>query len=112
MEKINLSMPKWLVFFVFLFATISMVGQQNNTLQLLQTNAADYDVKVFAPSIHAKIANVTEAAVQKKFKSINGLIAIDRSQQGYFILKLDKLKAKDILQIYFQLSPAQTSILP
>lgn len=97
---------------LLLAVSLSLSAQQSNTLQLLQTNVADYEVKVFAPAIHSKVSNVSELSFQKKFTSISGMISIDRSQSGYFILKLDKPKAKDILQKYFQLSVAQTAILP
>lgn len=112
MKKKVLGFFKFFVVVVFLALSTTSNAQQTNTLQLLQNNTSDYEVKVFAAAIHAKVSNVSEQSVQKKFKSISGLISIDRSQPGYFILKLEKSKAKDILEKYFQLTAAQTAILP
>ena len=112
MKKKVLRFFKPFVVMLLLAVSLSVSAQQSNTVQLLQTNATDYEVKVFAPSIHSKVSSVSELSFQKKFTSISGLISVNRSQAGYFILKLDKPKAKDILQKYFQLSVAQTAILP
>ncbi|MBK8847034.1 MAG: hypothetical protein IPO27_10980 [Bacteroidetes bacterium] len=99
-----------------LFAVSAVINpvqaQQANTVKLVTTGANDYVVKVYAPAIYQKISGVSQSSFQKKYKSIDGIISINRNTQDYFTIKLTKTNGKAVLKQYFKLTAAQVAILP